>query len=81
MPLPGSSLRWINKGPIPVELLWYLRGDDNITYLQQHGVHFWDADADESGFLGMNYGLMTNFGPFNFASPICTALSSNLPAT
>lgn len=61
MPLPGSSLRWINKHPIPIELLWYLRGDDNIAYLQQHGVRFWDADADEHGFLGMNYGLMTNF--------------------
>ena len=61
MPLPGSSLRWINKRPIPTELLWYLRGDDNVAYLQRHGVRFWDADADENGFLGMNYGLMTNF--------------------
>ena len=61
MPLPGSSLRWINKKPIPVELLWYLRGDDNVKYLRQHGVTFWDAEADDDGFVGVSYGLMTNF--------------------
>ena len=61
MPLPGSSLRWINKPPIPVELLWYLRGDDNVMYLRQHGVKFWDSEADDDGFVGVSYGLMTNF--------------------
>ncbi len=38
------------------ELLWFLKGDTNIKYLNDHNVHIWDEWADEEGNLGPIYG-------------------------